>query len=217
MLVEVPVLFADIENDERQAIHCTYCGVGDDDPYYRREELWIIRHWNRESPVEGRESGHWTIYCADHLASANLPWKWSHTAPDHLKPEVWPTTRYTADQEKVIAIVQQLVEKPLWTTYGDLATAVYGSASGTRGVASLLMLFPPSDRFNAHVRMQDGSLANNVLSTSDDENTHWGEVWTRWAKEDGMLVTSKGTALAIQRATPQQLRELVDDDEDGDQ
>jgi hypothetical protein len=44
MLVAVPVLFDDIENDDRDAVQCTYCGIRNDDPYYRREELWIIRH-----------------------------------------------------------------------------------------------------------------------------------------------------------------------------
>ncbi|GAA5200240.1 hypothetical protein [Microbacterium jejuense] len=124
--------------------------------------------------------------------------------------------RYTAEQQKVIAIVRALEGTPLWTTYGDLATAVYGSASGARGVASLLMPFPPSDRFNAHVRMQDGTMANNVTTVSEDVNAHWGEEWKRWAKEDGMLLTSKGTALATQRATPQQLRDLVDGDHGAD-
>lgn len=210
MLVEVPVLFDDIENDDRDAVHCTYCGIRDDDPYYRREELWIIRHWNRESPVEGRASGHWTVYCADHLASANLPWKWSHTAPANLLPDEWPSPRYNSDQQRVIAIAEALVGKPIWTTYRDLATAVYGSASGARAVANLLEAFPPSDRFNAHVRQQDGSMARSATTISDDVTTHWDEVWTSWAKADGMLLTSKGTALAIQRATPQQLSELPD-------
>lgn len=30
MLVEVPVLFDDIENDDRDAVHCTYCGIRDE-------------------------------------------------------------------------------------------------------------------------------------------------------------------------------------------
>lgn len=212
MLIEVPVLLDDIENDDREAIHCTYCGIGDDDPHYRREEVWIIRHWNRESPVEGRPSGHWTIYCEDHLASANLPWKWSHTAPAHLLPDEWPAPRYTADQQRVISIAQALAGRPLWTTYRDLATAVHGSASNARAIANLLERFPPSEHFHAHIRQQDGSMTRSISTDSDGLTTLWDEVWTRWAKSDGMLLTSKGTALAIQRATPQQLRELSDTD-----
>lgn len=97
----------------------------------------------------------------------------------------------------MVATAEALVGRPIGTTYRDLATPVYGSASGARAVANLLKAFPPSDRFNAHVRQQGGSMARSVTTVADVLTTHWDKVWTNWAKADGMLLTSNGTALAI--------------------
>lgn len=91
MLVEVPVLCADLDDEPRIAsgIHCSSCGVGSDDPMYRADELWAIRHWTIDS-VDEPGGGHWRWYCAEHLATASLPWVTSHLAPTRLLPESFP-------------------------------------------------------------------------------------------------------------------------------
>jgi alkylated DNA nucleotide flippase Atl1 len=80
--------------------------------------------------------------------------------------------RCNSDQQRVVAIAAAPVGGPIWTTYRDLATGVYGSASGARAVANLLKTFPPSDRFNAHVRQQGGSMARSVTTVAGVLTTH---------------------------------------------
>ncbi|CAD5137705.1 protein of unknown function [Microbacterium sp. Nx66] len=56
----------------------------------------------------------------------------------------------------------------------------------------------------AHLRRQDDSIARTVTAVGGRSSAQWAETCTRWAREDGMFLTSKGTALAMQRAGPEQ-------------
>lgn len=91
MLVEVPALCADLEDESREdGINCSSCGVSADSPTYRAEELWTIRHWTTDS-IDEPGGGHWRWYCAEHLATASLPWVTSRLAPARLLPSSFPT------------------------------------------------------------------------------------------------------------------------------
>ncbi|MDL9978613.1 hypothetical protein [Microbacterium candidum] len=93
MLVETPVCEADIDDRNHHPGHdsqnqCSYCGIGENRPWYDIHDVTLIRHWTTSSQdVPG--GGHWTWYCPEHLDKRNGNWwRSSHLAPERLKPEV---------------------------------------------------------------------------------------------------------------------------------
>lgn len=99
MLIETPVSEAELDRPAKPGHEgmnqCTYCGVGPEDPWYPTDDVMVVRHWKQNTP-DDPGAGHWTWYCPDHFDNRNGTWwKWSHTAPAHLLPEIHnPCERY---------------------------------------------------------------------------------------------------------------------------
>jgi len=93
MLVEAPVPFSEVEDWPRHPGHegesqCSTCGVGETDPWYKAEDVMMVRHWTTAS-VDEPAGGHWTWYCPVHFEMrAGNWWQSSHLAPARLLPEI---------------------------------------------------------------------------------------------------------------------------------